>query len=113
MFYRFEQFPCNANGFQSKYTCVRSLVQHLKNKHVWFWERYWRDNNSTSEMGGESEGEGDNLHNMRVNYNVFFGLKVFSIVMKIRNIRSLMKFLQLLIFESYLQLFIGVINTYT
>ena len=64
-------------------------------------------------MGGESEGEEDNLHNMRVNYNVFFGLKVFSIVMKIRNIRSLMKFLQLLIFESYLQLFIGVINTYT
>ena len=61
-------------------------------------------------MGGESEGEGDNLHNMRVNYNVFFGFKVFSIVMKIRNIRSLMKFLQLLIFESYLQLFIGIIR---
>ena len=36
--YSFEQFPCNVNGCQSKYTCVRYFVRHLKNKHRWFWE---------------------------------------------------------------------------
>ena len=61
-------------------------------------------------MGGGSEGEEDNFHNMKVNDNVFFDLEVSSIVMKNHNIHFLMKFLPLLIFESYLQLFIGIIR---
>ena len=39
----FEQSPCNVIVCQSKYTCVRPLVWHLKNKHLWFWDKYWRD----------------------------------------------------------------------
>ena len=32
--------------------------------------KYWRDNDSTTEMRGEAEGEEDNDHNMWVNDNV-------------------------------------------